>query len=113
MNQQDSQNDIPNYPLDFKQWKKTKVYGMDFREDLLDMAQTTTRLGLWGWFKTDNPPENTGYMYWEHENVNKISDGLTCNYHSGATFSHAMRIIQYIAKNGFEKWNNPPHKQPE
>ena len=44
-------------------------------------------------------------MFWGHENVNAISDGLECNNHSGASFGMCMRQIQFIAKNDWEKWN--------
>jgi len=99
------------YPNDLSKWRYVDVYGIDFRPSLKDMADTTTNLGLWSWFKTESPPENSGYTYWGHENVNKISNNLKNNDHSGATFGYCMRQIQYIAKNGFDKWNNP--EQPE
>ena len=94
-----------NYPQNTNEWRLVKVYGMDFRSNLLDMAQTTTRLALWNWFKDESPPENEGYMFWGHENVNKISNGLENNDHSGTTFGYCMRQMQFIAKNGFETWN--------
>jgi len=94
-----------NYPQNTNEWRLVKVYGMDFRSNLLDMAQTTTRLNLWNWFKNESPPKNDGYQFWCHENVNKISDGLNNNDHSGATFGYCMRQMQFIAKNGFETWN--------
>lgn len=100
-----------NYPDDKSKWRYIEVYGMDFRPALKDMADTTSRLELWSWFKTESPPEGCGYTYWGHENVNKISDNLKNNDHSGATFGYCMRQIQYIAKNGFDKWNTL--EQPE
>ena len=100
-----------DYPTDVNAWRFVEVYGMDFRPSLLDMAQTTTRLGLWDWFQTENPPGDSGYMFWGHPNVNKISNGLADNQHSGATFGYCMRQMQTIAKQGFETWNKP--KQPE
>ena len=100
-----------DYPTDVNAWRFIEVYGTDFRPCLLDMAQTTTRLGLWDWFKTENPPGDSGYMFWGHPNVNKISNGLKDNQHSGATFGYCMRQMQAIAKQGFETWNKP--KQSE
>ena len=94
-----------NYPQNTNEWRLVKVYGTDFRSNLLDMAQTTTRLALWNWFKNEPPPKNKGYCFWGHENVNKISNGLENNDHSGATFGYCMRQMQFIAKNGFEAWN--------
>lgn len=88
------------------EWPLVKVYGSDFRSDLKDMADTVTRLELWEWFRTESPPEGQGYMFWGHDNVNKISSGLDDNRHSGATFGYAMRCMQCIAKNGFDKWKS-------
>jgi len=96
---------MAHYSNDIKNWCTVKVYGLDFRQHLLDMARTTTRLKLWEWFKNESPPEGNGYMFWEHPNIKKISDGLENNDHSGATFGYCMRQIQFIAKNGFESWN--------
>ena len=93
------------YPQDITRWRMITVYDVDFRQCLLDMAQTTTRLELWDWFKNESPPNDKGYMYWGHPNVEKISDGLTDNPHSGATFGYCMRQMQAIAKQGFENWN--------
>tara|TARA_B100000795_G_scaffold173852_1_gene131188 strand:- start:582 stop:962 length:381 start_codon:yes stop_codon:yes gene_type:complete len=96
---------MEHYSNDIKNWCTVRVYGLDFRPHLLDMARTTTRLNLWEWFKNEDPPEGNGYMFWGHPNVGKISDGLDNNDHSGATFGYCMRQIQFIAKNGFESWN--------
>ena len=94
-----------NYPDNINDWRYIDVYGKDFRPCLLDMAQTTTRLGLWDWFKNKNPPEGEGYMFWGDANVENISNGLADNSHSGATFGYCMRQMQAIAKLGFNKWN--------
>lgn len=99
-----------SYPDNANEWPLVKVYGQDFRPNLLDMAQTTTILNLWNWFKNESPPANAGYQFWGDENINKISDGLENNEHSGATFGYCMRQMQFIAKNGFEeyiKYNSP------
>lgn len=88
------------------EWPPVKVYNCDFRSDLKDMADTVTRLELWEWFRTESPPEDKGYMYWGHDNVNKISSGLEDNRHSGATFGYAMRCMQSIANNGFDEWKS-------
>lgn len=93
---------------DYQNWKPVQVYGCDFRISLKDMADTVDRLELWDWFKNDSPPEDSGYMYWRHPNINKISNGLSNNDHSGATFGYAMRCMQAIAKQGFDNWNVVP-----
>ena len=77
---------------------------------LKDMADTVTRLELWQWFREENPPEDQGYLWWQHENIDKISRGLPDDPHSGASFAYAMRTMQYIALNGFKKWNSTNKK---
>ena len=86
------------------EWPLIKVYDTDFRPELKDMADTVTRLELWDWLRNEKPPENTGYTYWNHENIRKINNGLTNDTHSGATFGYAMRCMQYISENGFDSW---------
>ena len=93
------------YPNDINSWRLIKVYGTDFRPELLDMAQTITRLGLWDWFKNEKPPDNQGYMFWGHPNINLISSSLKNNQHSGATFGYCMCQMQRIAEEGFQGWN--------
>tara|TARA_B100000963_G_C22636529_1_gene677914 strand:- start:2381 stop:2698 length:318 start_codon:yes stop_codon:yes gene_type:complete len=95
------------------EWPYIKVYGSDFRPYLKDMADTVTRLELWDWFKNESPPDDRGYMFWGHSNIDKISNGLPENPHSGATFGFCMRCMQAIAKDGFDEWcrkqNNVPN----
>jgi hypothetical protein len=81
-----------------------------FTANLKDMFDTITRLELWEWFKED-PPDEDGYMWWDHENITKILQGLTDNNHSGASMAYAMRNMQYIAKNGFEEWKKKYEKK--
>ena len=87
------------------EWPYIKVYGSDFRPYLKDMADTVTRLELWDWFKNESPPNDKGYMYWRHSNIDKISNGLPENPHSGATFGFCMRCMQSIARDGFDEWS--------
>ena len=94
---------IDNFP-------KITVYEADFRSCLKDMADTITRLDLWDWFH-NSPPMSTGYIYWDHENKNKISNGLKNNQHSGATFAYCMRQMQAIANKGFDKWKEDWNKK--
>ena len=95
----------PSPSLNASDYKFVEVYGTDFRPCIKDMCDTVTRLELWDWFRNASPPEGQGYMFWGHENVDKISNGLNDNPHSGATFGYCMRLMQAIAKQGFESWN--------
>lgn len=105
--------DTPLPSLAITDYKFIDVYGTDFRSCIKDMADTTTRLNLWTWFRDEAPPQDTGYMFWGDENVNKITAGLQNNPHSGATFGYCMRQMQAIAKSGFTEWNKDKKLQPE
>tara|TARA_A100001015_G_scaffold228077_1_gene257715 strand:- start:1889 stop:2191 length:303 start_codon:yes stop_codon:yes gene_type:complete len=94
-----------NYSKDIKGWRKITVYDTDFRYCLLDMADTITRLKLWNWFKNQQNPKS-GYNFWNHKNIQKISNNLKNNNHSGATFGYCIKQMHLISKNGFEKWNS-------
>ena len=98
--------DTPSLALTVSQYKFVEVYGTDFRHCIKDMSDTTTRLNLWTWFHEESPPDDTGYSWWRHPNINKISNGLEDNQHSGATFAFCMRVMQAIAKQGFTTWNS-------
>lgn len=91
------------FPINYSNWPMVKVYNTDFRKDLLNMAFTITTLSLWDWVK-ENPREEQGFMFWEHENINEINKILPDNGHSGATFAYALRCMQFISKNGFDKF---------
>jgi hypothetical protein len=80
-------------------------YGFDMSSEIDDMIKTTNRLELWEWICDQNPPEGKGYMFWDHENVEAISNGLENNNHSGFSFAMCMRQIQFIAGNSWETWN--------
>ncbi len=92
-------------PLDKSAWPTGY-----FSKCLRLMAATVTRLELWDWFRIESPPENTGYNWWNHPNINKISDNLQDddgnidNPHSGSSFACSMRNMQAIAKEGFQTW---------
>ena len=77
------------------------------QRELIELKKTVDVLELWDWFQTENPPKGDGYMFWGHENMNKISNKLNelyGNQHSGFTWSLSLRTIQLIAKNGFDYW---------
>ena len=92
-------------PLDKSAWPTDY-----FSKELRLMAATVTRLELWDWFRIESPPEDTGYSWWNHPNINKISDNLQDDHgnidnpHSGSSFVCSMRNMQAIAKKGFPAW---------
>ena len=80
-------------------------YGFNMNREIDDMIKTANRLQVWEWFRDEKPPKDQGYMYWDHENVDAISDNLKNNNHSGASFGMCMRQMQFIAENSWEDWN--------
>ena len=94
------------FPENISSWPYVKVYGLDFRPQLLDIATTIEKLHLWDWFRNESPPEDLGYMWWGHENIKLISNEKKIHDHSGATFAYALRCMQSIAKNGFDPWKD-------
>ena len=69
--------------------------------------QTISELELWDWLKTYEPGEY-GFMCSSHDNILRISRKMqelpNRSNHSGSSFGHSMRILQYIAKEGLDKF---------
>ena len=90
------------YSHDVSQWPTIKMYGQYFQSELLEIADTVTKLKLWYWIKNESPPSSCGYMWWSHPNSDIIRANLSNNnVHSGASFAYCMRIMEKIAKEGF------------
>ena len=87
-----------------KKIKDMKVYDFYFSSELLNIANTITKLDLWTWMKNESPPPQCGYMWWAHPNLDMISTNIPNNNHSGASFAIGMRHMEAIAKKGFTEW---------
>jgi hypothetical protein len=65
------------------------------------------QLELWSWMK-DFDPKNGGFMFSEHPNVMMIMQKMEslpdAPGHSGFSFGTTMRYLEYIAKNGMDKY---------
>tara|TARA_B110000908_G_scaffold99680_1_gene117686 strand:+ start:3117 stop:3575 length:459 start_codon:yes stop_codon:yes gene_type:complete len=84
------------------------------KRELIELKKTIDVLELWTWLQVEFPPEDKGFMFWDHENMNKISDKLEelyGNQHSGYTWGQSMRTIQFIAKNGFDNYKQQVEKE--
>tara|TARA_B110000444_G_C18724542_1_gene540179 strand:+ start:642 stop:950 length:309 start_codon:yes stop_codon:yes gene_type:complete len=91
-------------------------WGDDYwNQSLKQMSDTITKLELWDWLKTYSPPKDQGFMWCNHENIDKISKGLVHNDHSGSSFAFALRNMEFIAKKGFLAWKKKrdENNQPE
>ena len=94
------------YPKEIECWPVITMYGHDFRNCLLNMANAITQLELWDWLKNFEQNQNEGFMFSSDENVIKIGDSVISDGHSGATFAYCIRCMQSIAKKGFESLSN-------
>ena len=56
------------------------------------------KLEILEFFKNDNPPENTGYMFWSDPTLHKFSRELDSDGHSGASFAWTCRNLQAYLK---------------
>ena len=85
------------------------VFDMKFEKFEIDsyqnMYNAITRLKLWNFMK-QNPPKNTGYLFWTAPEVRAISDAVSSDGHSGSSFAFCMRKMQYIAQHGWVKFKN-------
>jgi len=73
-----------------------------YQEILTDAYETITRLGLWEKMKED--PGSGGFMYSGHNYISEISSAIKYDGHSGASFGWTMRVMQFIAKNGWDAY---------
>jgi hypothetical protein len=94
------------YPESIEDWPSVNTYGNDFRGALLRMAQATTELGLWDFFRTYSPHENKGFMFEDSQEMERLDvhPSVDRDGHSGATSAYAKRCMQLIAREGFDEF---------
>jgi len=78
-------------------------------KDFLKSAHKAISLcELWDWLRIYEPPSNKGFMWSEIPELNKINYQLSKDsvnkLHSGSSYASIMRQMEYIAKNGYEKF---------
>ena len=61
---------------------------------------------MWDFMKNESPPDNSGYVFWDHNNVMLISELLDTDAHSGYCFSICMKNMEFIAKKGWDNYVN-------
>ncbi len=79
------------------------------RKMLENGYQSISELELWDWLQTFKHDEH-GFMCSNHENILLISQKMQSlpnpPNHSGSSFGHIMRTLEYIAKNGMDKFKH-------
>ena len=73
--------------------------------EIREIARIVTQRKLWNWFRSEAPPSNSGFMFWDHPNIKLISSSIENNQHSGSSFAFCLRSIHYIACHGLAEWN--------
>ena len=76
------------------------------RELYKNMHNAITQTELWDWMRSYTPPANTGFMFStapEFEMIhNKMREDPISNRHSGCSYGCMMRVMESIAKKGYE-----------
>jgi hypothetical protein len=68
------------------------------------MAKIVTKLDMWDFFENDTTSESIGFIFLNNEKLNQLKAMCWSHGHSGATMSMTIRVIHYIAINGFEAY---------
>ena len=77
----------------------------DNRELLQDAYDAVNAAEAFEWLKKDTVPGPSGFMFCRDEMIGKISSNMKLmDRHSGASFGGVMRVMEFIAKNGWEEY---------
>jgi hypothetical protein len=65
---------------------------------------------LWKWLRLYIPQDKKGFMWSTSPELDRINQELwkdpTNDCHSGSSYAMVMRIMEYIAKNGYNKYKS-------
>jgi hypothetical protein len=80
-----------------------------YTRDLVNNGyRTISQLELWDWLRNYTPEPGAGFMFSTSPNIERIMQHMESQPdspgHSGSSFAFTMRSLQYIAKNGIEKY---------
>jgi hypothetical protein len=87
--------------------KSFKKGDFSFIKDPITMRIVTNaynaveKLGVWSFFDMD-PPEDRGYMFWNHFVLNQLQQELDSDEHTGASKALVMRWMQKIRRQGWD-----------
>ena len=75
---------------------------------LVNAHWAITECELWDWLRTYEPPTDKGFMFSttpERERIDaKMREQYIASGHSGSSYGFTMRVMEYIAKNGYENY---------
>lgn len=73
------------------------------RHALQNMYKKINDNEKWDFFEND-PPKNTGYMFWHHPYLLVLNNELGEDGHSGASFAICLRHMRKIKQLGWEHY---------
>ena len=80
------------------------IYSAHESEMLRDAYQAITTCDLWDWLRTYTPEK--GFMFSGHPNLTRINAEIKYDGHSGASHAMTMRVMESIAKVGWDEHKN-------
>jgi len=82
------------------------IENINEREMYKSAYDVITQMNMWEYLKNYEPGEH-GFMFSSNDkNITNLMNTIVENYsnHSGFSMGFTMRIMQYIAKNGIDKY---------
>jgi len=75
---------------------------------LVNAHWAITECELWDWLRTYSPPDGKGFMFSttpETERIDaKMREQDISSGHSGCSYGYTMRVMESIAKEGYERY---------
>ncbi len=94
--------------------KYQTIYSVFEATMLQDADDAITSCGLWEWLRDYNPEEGKGFAFSTDPNLDRISNAMKYQGHSGSSWAWTMRTMQQVARIGWDKYvqlastENPP-----
>ena len=94
-------------------FKSLKLSDWD-RTMLEDAYQAVTKANKWGFLRRTDVPGDGGFMFTNWPSMRDIETFMTYEGHSGASYGMTMRVMEFIAKHGWDAYvekvgrNEPP-----
>ena len=75
------------------------------RSMLEDTYAAVTAAEAWDFLRNWSPPEGQGFMFTQHPTLDSIQKHMKLlDTHSGASYGFCMRVMEAIAKRGWESY---------
>jgi len=66
-------------------------------------TEESMKIDVWKFLKEYSPPEGEGFMFCDNPIISNIGNNMESG-HSGSSFGWTMRNLEFIAKNGINKY---------